>query len=58
MRLFPILLLVLALWSEPLRAGPLSGQILDAGVTAVLEDVIQLPASSGGIPRARVNVLR
>jgi hypothetical protein len=38
-------------------AGALAGTILDAGVSAVLEDVVQLPAS-GSSPNARINVLR
>jgi hypothetical protein len=39
-------------------AGPLTGPVLDAGQVVVVEDVIQLPFSSGSRPHARLNVLQ
>jgi len=38
-------------------AGPLSGTVHDEGLAVVVEDVIQLPSSSGSPPYARLNVL-
>jgi len=47
------------LFASPLHAGSLSGPILDEGLQVEIEDVIELPISSGGSPPlARVNVLR
>jgi glucose/arabinose dehydrogenase len=40
------------------HGGVLSGPILDEGLTAVLEDVVQMPASAPSRPLARVNGLR
>lgn len=39
-------------------SGTLSGPIVNDGLTAVVEDVLQLPSSAGGPPLARLNVLR
>ncbi|MBW2268789.1 MAG: PQQ-dependent sugar dehydrogenase [Deltaproteobacteria bacterium] len=44
--------------ASPTIGGVLTGAILDDGLTADIEDVIQLPASAGSAPLARINVLR
>jgi hypothetical protein len=48
----------LSVGALPAEAGALSGPVLDEGLTAVIEDVVQLPASAGSNPLARLNVLR
>ncbi len=41
------------------RAGTLTGPILNEAVTAIVEDVLEMPVSSGGsLPLARLNVFR
>ena len=44
-------------WALPAEPGALSGPVLDVGVTAVLEDVVTLPAT-GGSPRTRINMAK
>jgi hypothetical protein len=49
----------LGMWlAMPAAAGPLTGPVLDAGRAVVVEDIVQLPFSSGSPPHARLNVLR
>ncbi len=43
--------------AAPVGAGALSGPVLDTGVRAALVDLVQLPASAGSGPRARINGL-
>jgi hypothetical protein len=50
-----LLLVVVAL--APGHGGTLDDPILDEGVRAEIVDVVQLPATSGGTPRTRINVL-
>ena len=50
--------LAVLLLALPAGAGPLTGPILDDGLGATIEDVVQLPATSGSSPRTRINVLR
>ncbi len=41
------------------RGGMLTGPILNEAVTAIVEDVLEMPVSSGGsLPLARLNVFR
>ena len=59
MRMRSLLFITVLLFSsDAALAGTLTGPILDAGLHVEIEDLIQLPATSPGFPRARVNVLR
>jgi glucose/sorbosone dehydrogenase len=49
---------LIAVAVAPATAGNLTGPLYDQGMVAVIEDVRQMPATSSGIPRARINVLR
>jgi glucose/arabinose dehydrogenase len=51
------LLVLLVLLAAPIRAGSLTGPILDEGLAAEVVDVVQLPAT-GSSPLTRINVLR
>jgi hypothetical protein len=42
----------------PSGAGTLTGPVLDAGRVVVVEDLVQLPFSSGSKPHARLNALQ
>jgi hypothetical protein len=52
------ILWALLLAASDASAGTLTGPIRDEGVAAELQDVIQLPATAGSPPRARVAMLR
>lgn len=53
-----LVLVVLFLLAGKAPAGSLTGPVTDDGVTATVEDLLQIPPSSGGRPRARINVLK
>ncbi len=48
---------VLVLLPFSVFGGPLAGEILNEGLTVDVEDLIQVPTSSGSAPLARINML-